>query len=124
VQGKSMLISSLVVAAALALGGCPSGTSLPDGVTVPDGAYWVEYQSGSLKAYAMPRYAGDAGAWYELPAARPTWYTGAALYEVADDGSWSRLTNDTALSLDDLIQVWDAPPRVEAPRDAQGDVAS
>ncbi len=100
---------SLLIVPLLAVAGCPidAGTS----ATVPTGTYWVEYQEGQLAAYVMPTQRGDTGDWVSVPTtAVPAWYTGPALYELHDDLSWERLTTDAGLTLDEVLQTYDAAP--------------
>ena len=93
------------------LAGCPvSNTSLDLGADLV-GTYWVEYQAGQLAVFELPPYRGDEGVWNRLTIGQPDWYTGPALYEVNADGSWSRLTTDETLTLDDVLQTYDPPPR-------------
>ncbi len=95
----------------LAVAGCPVDSTQLPAVDSVAGTYWVEYQDGQLSAYELPQYRGEPGTWRTLAVDRPDWYTGPALYEVNQNGSWLRLTVDDNLTLDDVMQLHDPPPR-------------
>lgn len=103
-------LGAVLLTVPLLLAGCPldSAGSL-EGLA---GTYWVEHRAGELAAYALPATRGESGHWLTLETEVPAWYTGPALYEVADDGTWKRLTDDTALTLDDVLQTYDPRPSV------------
>ena len=121
-----MPLAARILIAALPLvlvAGCPVNPDVVDSgagqsSTVPyrtslAGDYWAEYADGTLAIFELPRYRGAAGAWLTAATPQPEWYTGPALYEVKEDGTWTRLTSDANLTLDDIIQLYDPPPAVE-----------
>lgn len=99
----------LLVGPLFAVAGCPIDAT--DGAVAASlaGTYWVEYRAGALEAYVLPEFRDDEGLWLTLDTEVPDWYTGPALYELSDDGTWARLT-DGDLTLDDVLQVYDPPP--------------
>jgi hypothetical protein len=109
------IAGSLAVVLPLALlAGCPvSSTPVDLGADVA-GTYWVEYQAGQLAVFELPAYRGDEGVWTRLTIGQPDWYTGAALYQVNADSSWSRVMAYKTLTLDDVLQTYDPPPQPES----------
>jgi hypothetical protein len=91
--------------------GCPVDATVATLPSVDAGTYWVEYQDGALAVFELPTYRGESGVWYTLEIAEPAWYTGPALYEVREDGSWVPLTTGGAMTLDDVLQTYDPAPR-------------
>jgi hypothetical protein len=105
----ALLLVPLVVVA-----GCPFDAAST--ASVPTGTYWVEYHDSELAAYVLPAARGETGSWVTVPASQaPGWYTGPALYELGGDLTWKRLTTDTSLTLDAVLQTYDAPPVPETP---------
>jgi hypothetical protein len=93
------------------IAGCPVPPTLPDDRPESPGMYWAEYRDGELTLFELPRYRGEQGAWHTLGPDLPEWYGGPGLYLLSEDGSWSRLTTDRTLTLDEVIQLHDPPPR-------------
>lgn len=101
----------LMILPLLLVAGCPVDlTQLPADQMLA-GTYWVEYRDGQLMAFELPEFRGETGTWHSLPAAQPDWYTGPALYDVNADGTWIRLGDAGELTLDDVLQTYDPPPR-------------
>ncbi len=121
---RPLSLAARVLSAAFPLvivAGCPvDSTSLQLGETAggdsglkaaSDGReYWVEYADGTLAMFELPQYRGQEGSWQRVARSEPAWYTGPALYAVDADGAWTRLTDDSNLTLDDVIQLYDPPP--------------
>jgi hypothetical protein len=101
--------------------GCPSPTAATpwNGDELASGLYWVEDTADGLFCYELPKYAGAAQGRIEVPAeaSAPGWYAGPAVYEHADDGTWT-LTGGAGQTLDDVIQTWDPLPNPEEPTPA------
>jgi hypothetical protein len=95
----------------LLVAGCPMDAAQFSGTPpLTSGTYWVEYANGQLTAYELPEQRTDAGKWYAMPTDVPQWYTGPALYSVNPDGTWTRITTDPNLTLDDILVVYDPKP--------------
>ncbi len=94
----------------LLIAGCPVDSTLIDTPAALAGTYWVEYADQTLSVFELPEYRGEEGVWHTFEIAVPDWYTGPALYEVNDDGSWQRLTDDPDLTLDEVLMLYDPPP--------------
>jgi len=109
----ALLRTCLIVTPLALLAGCPLDASVLEPLPDVAGTYWVEYGDGELAVFELPEYRGEEGTWHLLATEQPSWYTGPALYEVGEDGSWVRLTTDPGLTLDDIIQLYDPAPRVD-----------
>jgi hypothetical protein len=90
--------------------GCPIDAAQFDGPGVPAGMYWVEHDDGELVLFELPAERSAEGTWFTFETDPPEWYAGPALYELHDDGTWSRLSGDQTLTLDEIIQLYDPRP--------------
>ena len=100
------------VACTLGVGGCPIDPAAFEPPPAAAGLYWVEHAAGELALYRLPEYRGDPGQWLVIETDPPEWYTGPAVYGLAEDGTWTRQTEDDDLTLDDVLQLYDFPPPV------------
>ncbi|MEW6251492.1 MAG: hypothetical protein AB1716_12650, partial [Planctomycetota bacterium] len=71
---------------------------------------WGEYAGGELVRDELPDVRGEPGIGVRTVEPAPAWYTGPGVYASEEDGGWTRLTSDPALTLDDVLQVYDPPP--------------
>ena len=70
------------------------------------------HQVGLLVAvFTLPEYRNEGGTWYTFEQLAPGWFAGPGLYEMQPDGTWLRLTTDNDLTLDEVLQLHDPPPR-------------
>jgi hypothetical protein len=116
-----LLTVLLIPLVTLLPGGCPNqGTGTPwSGGELRPGPFWVDYDAGGLFCYALPCYRGDTPGKVDVPedAGVPAWYQGPAVYEHAEDGTWT-LTGGVGQTLDAVIQTWDPIPTPEGPAPA------
>jgi len=120
---KRSLSQIVIVLLAAGAASAPFGCTLDPATLVSDsavhaslapGMYWVEGTGDVLNAYRLPEQRGDAGQWLAIEGTAPAWYTGPAVYRLADDAAWSRETQGDDLTLDDVLQLWDPSPRSPA----------
>jgi hypothetical protein len=101
----SLLAVSLVA-------GCPAARVDGTWAASPAGIYWVEHTDGVLSTFELPAYRGEPGRWQAVETLPPSWYAGPALYELDEDGDWAQMPASVGLTLDEVLQRHDPPPRV------------
>ncbi len=115
---KNALVT-LVGLLVLTIAGCPTETALVAPSTWVPGYYWVEYAEGELVVTELPRLNTEAAKTFTVAMAEPDWYEGPALYEVADDGTWTIIARGYE-EYDEFLNLYDPKrPLPEAP-DAAG----
>ena len=107
---RPQIAGLLCICPLFAIAGCPFDVTSGRLPATLAGTYWVEYGDGALQAFVLPEYRGEEGRWLTLDTATTGWYSGPALYELHDDATWTRLTEGD-LTLDDVLQTYDPPPR-------------
>jgi hypothetical protein len=119
------LVSLSILALALLVGGCPvtdsailtgeqptdAAASRPDQAPSP-GTYWVEQNAAGLVYFEPPAQRNTPGRWTALLEEEALWFSGPAFYTRDPVDQWSRAHELDGLTLDDLMQVYDAPPAV------------
>lgn len=110
---QHLALLTIAVFPLILMGGCPIDPTLGGVLPAEAGTYWVEYSDSALVVYELPATRDEVGAWHTFEMAQPDWYTGPALYEVHEDGSWDRLTTDETLTLDDVLQTYDPAPSID-----------
>lgn len=111
--GRSTLASCLLSVGLMALGGCPLEAPLVDDVEpgAEPGTYYVEQVEGKLYYYELAEVRGAENRWIEL-SEEGEWYVGPGVYRLREDHTWSRDADAEGLTLDEIIQLHDAPPPV------------
>ena len=111
---KSRVGTMLVLGGLLGalLGGCPMEPPPSDELAaLPEpGVYYVQ-QQGDAKLYylQMAQYRGEEHHWIALGAPQ-SWYEGPGFYRLSEDYRWSLERPDDGRVLDELLNLWDAPP--------------
>gem|GEM_PF-2320056 len=108
--------AALAFATLVLTGGCPLGVDsganavLGISATLPaPGTYFVEMKADGLSYFQMARVRGEADAWMPL-ADDGMWFDGPGFYRLDENAAWSRDPNFDGLTLDDVLQLNDAPP--------------
>ncbi len=109
----SAMISSVLI---FATGGCPTAVDglvqLGDEPPVAAGVYWVEDFDDELLYFDLGRTRGDEGRWLPINDADVSWYTLPGVHEFDATNGWRPIENAGAVTLDDMIQLHDAAPKV------------
>ncbi len=116
------LMTSAIISSSLifATGGCPAAVDglvqLGDEPIVAAGVYWVEDFDDELLYFDLGRTRGDEGRWLPIDDVDVSWYTLPGAHEFDPTDGWRSLDNAGAVSLDDMIQLHDAAPKVPSSR--------
>jgi hypothetical protein len=114
---RMLPFAALGLMVVFATGGCPvtesallvaPGADQPANSITSPGTYWVEQAAAKLRAYEPPVQRNVDGQWIGVASADASWFSGPAFYTLADDLTWSRAHEFDGLTLDDLLQVYDA----------------
>ena len=116
----------LVISAVLLLmpvflaGGCPMGAADVAGLTsepdVTAGVYWVDLGDGGLRYFDPGLTRGDEGRWRAINDADTIWFSAAGPHEFDPETGWQRIEGAETITLDDMIQLHDAAPKVPSRR--------
>ena len=109
----SAMISSILI---FATGGCPTAVEgliqLGDEPAVAAGVYWVEDFDDELLYFDLGRTRGEEGRWVAIDDMDVSWYTLPGAHEFDATDGWQPLEDAGAVTLDDMIQLHDAAPKV------------
>ena len=109
----SAIISSVLI---LATGGCPTAVDglvqLGDEPVVAAGVYWVEGFDGELLYFDLGLTRDDEGRWVTIDDVDVSWYTLPGPHEFDATDGWRPIENAGDVTLDDMIQLHDAAPKV------------
>jgi hypothetical protein len=102
-------------------GGCPVQFAADrPAADIAAGSYWVDVHGGALAYFELPDTRDPAGQWRSFAeeslasvsgaSSLPQWFTGPAFYDYSPQSGWSRDQSRAGLTLDEAIQLLDAPP--------------
>ena len=109
----SAMISSVLI---FATGGCPAAVDglvqLGDEPAVVAGVYWVEDFDDELLEVDQGLTRDDEGRWVTIDDIDVSWYSLPGPHEFDATDGWRPIEDAGAVTLDDMIQLHDAAPKV------------